>query len=126
MSRRSERIGEQIRTDISALIQREATDPRLSNGSVISITSVEVTDDLRYARVYVSILGSDEQVQDAFAALQHAMGFFRREVARGLGLRHAPELSFRLDPSIQRGARIMEILRQLEQERDEPNTGQAG
>ena len=104
MSRRTERLQEQIRNDLSDMLQRGVTDPRLSNGALISITSVEVTEDLRYARVHVSILGSDEQVREAFSGIRHATGFLRHELAQRLTLRYVPELSFHLDPSVQRGA----------------------
>jgi ribosome-binding factor A len=116
MSRRTERLQDQIRTDISELLQREATDPRLSNGAMISITEVEVTEDLRYAKVYVSILGSEQQVREAFAGVQHAAGFLRHELARRLVARRVPELSFQLDPSVAGGAHILELLKQIEEE----------
>ena len=113
MSRRSERLQDQIRSDISELLQREASDPRLLNGAMISITEVEITEDLRYAKVFVSILGSEAQVREAFDGVQHAGGFLRHELARRLVLRRVPELSFYLDPSVTRGARILELLKEL-------------
>lgn len=100
------------------MLQRDITDPRLSSGVLVSITDVELTEDLRYARVYVSILGSEEQEREAFAAIRHAAGFLRRELAQRLSLRHVPELAFFVDPSVQRGARINELLRQIEAESD--------
>lgn len=117
MSRRSERLEDQIRADISDMLQREMTDPRLTTTSVmISIMDVELTEDLRYARVYVSILGSDEQTRDAFAAIRHASGFIRHELAQRLSLRFVPELSFQLDSSVARGARVLELIKQIEDE----------
>jgi ribosome-binding factor A len=114
MSRRSERLEDQIRADISDLLQREITDPRLTTTSVmVSITDVDLTEDLRYARVYVSILGSDEQTRDAFAAIRHAAGFIRHELAQRLGLRFVPEVSFQLDPSVARGVRVLELINQI-------------
>ena len=118
MSRRSERLQDQIRTDLSDMLQRDITDPRLSSGVLVSITSVELTEDLRYARVYVSILGSEQQEREAFAAIRHAGGFLRRELAQRLSLRYVPELAFFVDPSVRRGARINELLRQIEAESD--------
>jgi ribosome-binding factor A len=116
MSRRSERLEDQLRIDLSDLLQREVTDPRLLNGALISITDVELTEDLRYARVYVSILGSDEQVHEAFAGIRHATGFLRHELAKRVTMRFVPEIVFQLDPSVQRGARVMELLKQIEEE----------
>lgn len=116
MSRRSERLQDQIRSDISELLQREVVDPRLAHGVMISITAVELTEDLRYARVYVSILGSDEQVRDAFAGIRHATGFLRRGLAQRLTLRFVPELNFQLDPSLVRGARVLELLKEINDE----------
>ena len=117
MSRRSERLEDQIRSDISDMLQREMTDPRLTTTSVIiSITDVDLTEDLRYARVYVSILGNDEQTRDAFAGLRHAAGFIRRGLAQRLSLRFVPEVSFQLDQSVARGARVLELIKQVEDE----------
>ncbi len=117
MSRRSERLEDQIRADISDMLQRDMTDPRLTTTSVmVSITDVELTEDLRYARVYVSILGSDEQTRDAFAAIRHAAGFIRHQLAQRLSLRFVPELSFQLDPSVARGVRVLELMKQIENE----------
>ncbi len=111
VSRRIERVNEQIKEEIAALLQRETQDPRLRG--VISITGVETSPDLRNATVHVSILGSDEEVQQAMTALQHASGYFRREMAGRLRLRHVPELTFRLDTSISQGARVLELLREV-------------
>jgi ribosome-binding factor A len=105
------------------MLQREMTDPRLTTTSVmISIMDVELTEDLRYARVYVSILGSDEQTRDAFAAIRHAAGFIRHELAQRLSLRFVPELSFQLDSSVARGARVLELMKQIEDEEASPKT----
>lgn len=117
MSRRSERLEDQIRADISEMLQREMTDPRLTTTNVlISITDVDLTEDLRYARVYVSILGGDEETRAAFSAIRHAAGFIRRELSRRLALRFVPELSFQLDPSVARGAHVLELIKQIEEE----------
>ncbi len=116
MSRRSQRLEDQIRSDVSDILRREVTDPRLSNGAIISITDVELTEDLRFARIYVSILGSDEQVREAFAGIRHAAGFLRHGLAQRMTMRFVPELAFYLDPSVARGARVMELLKQIEQE----------
>ena len=116
MSRRSEQLENQIRSDISELLQRDVTDPRLTNGVMVSVIDVDLSEDLRHARVYVSILGSDEQSREAFTAIRHAAGFLRRGLAQRLTMRFVPELSFHLDPSIVRGARVLELLREIGEE----------
>lgn len=113
-NRRIERVNEQIKEEVAALLQREMHDPRLRG--MISITGVDTSPDLRNATVRVSIMGSEEDVQQAMTALRHAAGFLRREVASRLRLRHMPELTFRLDTSIERGARVLEILREIHEE----------
>ena len=111
MNRRIERVNQQIREEIAALLQRETQDPRLRG--MISITDVDTSADLRNATVHVSIMGSEEEVRQTVLALQHAAGYFRREIAGRLRLRHVPELSFKLDTSIEQGARVLEILREI-------------
>ena len=118
MSRRTERLQDQIRSDLSDLLRREVTDPRLASDAIVSITEVELTADLRHARVYISILGTAEQVHESFAAIKHATGFLRHELARRLTLRYVPELTFYLDQSVERGARVLELLKQVQEQND--------
>ena len=116
-SRRVERINEQLRAEISDLIRRELKDPRLAG--LVSITSVEVTPDLSTAKVYASVMGSDEDQKASLQTLRRAAGFFRHELMARLTLRRVPELTFLVDPSIERGDHILDLLRGLRQ--DEPN-----
>jgi ribosome-binding factor A len=118
MSRRSERLEDQIRSDLSDILQREVVDPRLSSGVLISITDVDLSEDLRHARVYLSILGSDEQVRDAFNGIRHAAGYLRRGLAQRMTLRTVPEISFQLDPTLARAARVLELLNEISKETD--------
>jgi ribosome-binding factor A len=113
-SRRIERINELIRAEIAEMIVRNLKDPRLSG--TISVTEVETSPDLRHAKVFVSVLGTEEQRRDSLAALQHATGFFRRELGERLTLRRIPELDIRLDESLEQGDRIMRLLKQIEKE----------
>ena len=113
-TRRVERINELLRDELSQLIGRELKDPRLAG--LISITEVETTSDLRHAKVFVSVFGSDEERQSSLAALRSAAGFLRHEVAQRIEIRHMPELDFRLDASIERGDRILRLLRQVAEE----------
>jgi ribosome-binding factor A len=77
MSRRAERVADLIREEVAALLRKEVDDPRLQSGALVSITEVEVGDDLRYAKVFVSVMGTPEQTKDAFAALHSAEGVLR-------------------------------------------------
>jgi ribosome-binding factor A len=109
-SRRLERINELLKEEISDLIANELKDPRLSG--LVSVTEVETTPGLEYARVYVSVLGDAAQREQTLGALQHASGFFRRLLGERVKLRQIPELTFRFDDSIERGDRIMRLLRE--------------
>jgi ribosome-binding factor A len=106
------RLNGLLREELSDLLRRETEDPELQG--LISITEVDTASDLSLARVYVSMLGTDEEMARVMRRLGKAGRFFRRELARRLNLRHTPELEFHLDPSIARGARVMELLAALD------------
>ena len=114
MGRRIERVNNLIRQEISELLQRQAKDPRL--GNFIAITGVYTTADLRYAKIFVSSINSDEEKQQTLRALASASPFFRKEMAKTLRLRHIPELSFHWDDSIERGDRLLHLLDQISSE----------
>ena len=103
-------INEEIQKELSALL-RTVKDPRVS-GTMISITRVETTPDLRYAKVYVSFLEEDK-AKEAMKGLQSAGGYLRREVGNDLKLRYTPELVWALDDSITYGAKMLEIINNL-------------
>lgn len=105
---RTVRISEEMKREISAIIQSELKDPRLSR--LISVTNVNVTKDLRYAKVYVSIMGKDEEKKNALEGLKSAAGFIRREVGHRIQLRYTPEVQFELDNSIEHGAYISKLI----------------
>jgi ribosome-binding factor A len=122
---RQERVGELLREDISQIIQRELTDPRLAR--LISVTEVSVSPDLRQARVYVSVYGSAEEQQQAMAALEYAARRIRSHLSRTVRLRHIPELEFELDTSLERADRIMRLLDEIKaQGSGEKQTGDDG
>jgi len=110
------RLREVIKEEISSIIRKELKDPRI--GDMTSITSVEVTRDLRHAKVFASVFGDEKKQQDAIRGLQSAAGFIRTELARRVRLRHTPEITFHLDTSIAHGARISELINQVKQEED--------
>jgi len=108
------RLNQLLRDELSDLLRRETDDPELQ--TLISITEVDTSPDLRLAKVYFSTLGDDEHTARVYKRLRKAARFFRREIAARLNLRHTPELEFVLDPSIARGARIMELLAEIQSE----------
>ena len=112
-SNRIGRINDEIQRELAAQL-RNLKDPRVSG--MVSITRVDTTNDLRYARVYVSVLNKDQE-KDVLKGLKSASGFLRRELGHALQLRYTPELQFIGDDSIQHGAHILELLRK-EEEKD--------
>jgi ribosome-binding factor A len=114
-TRRQRRVAELLHEEISILIQQHAHDPRLA---LVTVTGVEVTPDLRQARVYVSVMGDEEVRRSALQGLARAKGFFRHELGTGLNLRFVPDLTFHLDESLDRGQRIDALLDQLSHERE--------
>jgi ribosome-binding factor A len=109
-SRRSQRVADLVRAELSTLVLIEAHDPVLHR---VTITDVEMPPDLKTARVYFSCLGGEEDRKEAGEALRRAAGFLRGEVGRRCQLRHAPSLSFVEDRSLERGARVEELLHQV-------------
>lgn len=112
-SRRMQRVNDQIRDEIADLLMHETDDPHLRG--LISITGVETAPDLSLSKVFVSVLGSDEEADETLAHLKRATSFFRRELAARLNLRHTPALDFRLDRSIAEGAKINSLLREIDE-----------
>jgi ribosome-binding factor A len=100
-----------MRREVAEILQSRVRDPRVS--AMVSVTDVEVTQDLSFARVFVTVLGPEAERQATFEALQHAAGFVRHELAEPLGLREVPELRFVYDESLERGARVEDLLKRL-------------
>ena len=110
VNHRQHQLAQVITRELSDLMRLRMKDPRIG---FVSVTAVEVTKDLSYAKVYVSVMGSPEEQRDTMRALRHAAGFLRHELAQRLTIRHMPELTFQLDESIARGARVIELLNQV-------------
>ena len=106
-SNRIRRISEEVKKAISVMLINGIKDPRIT--SMISVTDVEVTNDLRYAFVYISILGGDKE--ESLEGLNSARGYIRREVGRQVKLRYAPEIIFKIDDSIERGMYMDELIK---------------
>ncbi len=111
---RQEKLGELIAAELSDLLRNRMKDPRVG---FASITHVEVSGDLRHAKIFVSVLGSEEEQAATIQALKHATGFLRHELASRLVLRYMPALVFKLDTSIEKGTRILQLIRELEQDK---------
>lgn len=121
---RYDRIGEEIKREISEIIRDEIKDPGMG---FISITKVMVTSDLHNAKVYYSVLGDDEARKATALSLKRSAGFIRREVANRLSLRHTPELTFIFDDSIEHGIKISKIIHdQIEREENANDGKHAG
>ena len=112
MGRRNARINSLLKREISELLERTVNDPRLCG--VISVTDVSVSSDLEYAKVFVSILGSEADKREALKGFNAASGFLRKELASRLTLKYVPKLSFYCDDSIERGAKLLKLIEQVE------------
>ena len=110
---RQEKLGELIAAELSDLLRTRVKDPRVG---FASITHVEVSGDLRHTKIFVSVMGDEHEQKETMRALKHATGFLRHELASRLVLRYMPELVFKLDTSIQEGTRILELIRESENE----------
>lgn len=113
---RQEKLGEQIAIEVSDLLRTRLKDPRVGFASV---THVEVSGDLRHAKIYVSVMGERDEQKQTIEALHHATGFLRRELAGRLTVRFMPEIVFKLDTSIEQGAHVLGLIRKLELQEQE-------
>ena len=120
MTRRTDRVNELLRQEISQLLSRDLNDPRLSG--LVSITQVETTTDLRHARVFVSVFGYRQNKEDVLNGISSAARFLRRELGERLSLRYIPELKFVLDDSLDKAEHIYEVMDQLSADSD-PDPG---
>jgi ribosome-binding factor A len=112
-SRRQIQVADSVQQHMSHLLQRELKDPRIG---FTTVTAVEMSADLRYSRIFVSVLGTPEEQQATMDALASAKGFIRRELASRLDLRFAPDIQFKLDTSAEYSDRISRLLNELKQE----------
>jgi ribosome-binding factor A len=111
---RHERVGEEIAHEINAMLAGELKDPRLE-GSVVA-SEVRVQPDMKHARVFISVKGTNKEQSDAIKALEHASGFIRRELIERLQLRRVPELHFALDLSQEHVERIEQLLKEMKKD----------
>ncbi|WP_106766024.1 30S ribosome-binding factor RbfA [Paenibacillus faecalis] len=113
---RAGRVGEQIKKELSQLIQTEMKDPRIG---FITVTGVDVTNDLSQAKIYLSVLGDEEQKATSLKGLEKATGFLRSELGKRIRLRHVPELIFKFDESIEYGSRIEKLLGEIGEHKED-------
>ncbi len=111
MTYRKERLNSLLRQEISDLVQRYVKDPRL--GSFVSITDVEISKDMRYAKVFVSRYGTDAEKKETFQALESASGFIRHELGERLKTRRIPELNFKLDNTMEKADKVLRIIDEI-------------
>ena len=119
---RVDRLSEEVQKEVDDIIRHSLSDPRIDG--TYSVTRVEVTRDLRYAKVYVSVL-EDKKRKDLMAALKNAAGFVRRELGRRMQIRYIPEIQFVSDENIAYGVHIAQVLNQVAKGEDRADEGQA-
>ncbi|MCS6847680.1 MAG: 30S ribosome-binding factor RbfA [Anaerolineae bacterium] len=113
MSKKYEkRVNELIRMHLAELLERELNDPRV-NGAQVTITDVEVTPDVRHAKVFYSLIGDEAQKAEVARGLESAAGWLSRELGKRLRTRHTPQLTFEFDESFERGDRLSRLLDEL-------------
>jgi len=117
--KRAARVGDQMKQEIADILMRKIKDPRIG---FVTITDVEITDDLKNAKVFVSVYGGDKDA--SLKGLKSASPFIRSELGRRMRLRVVPEILFRFDSTVEQGAHIMELLRDIEQgDKEKKDTG---
>jgi ribosome-binding factor A len=114
--KRADRVGDQVRAELADILLRKTKDPRVG---FVTITRVEMSVDLKHARVLVSVLGDEDQKKQTLKGLKSASHFLRGELGKRLKIRNTPELAFILDESIERGAKMLDTLRKLKVEEGE-------
>ncbi len=117
MKQRTNRVGEQMKKELSDIIGRKMKDPRVG---FVTVTGVDVSGDLSLAKVYITTLGNEEERKNTLIGLEKAAGFLRSEIGKRIQLRITPELSFEFDDSIAYGSHIEELLGQIKRENDDP------
>ncbi|MEM1282482.1 MAG: 30S ribosome-binding factor RbfA [Chlamydiota bacterium] len=116
---RTDRLNSLLKEVITEVIGRDVKNPLVCEFTTVA--RVDISKDLRHAKVYVSIIGSDEQKEETLAALQSAAGFIAVKSSKKVVMRHFPELTFRLDDSVDKHIKIQELLTEIKEERDSRN-----
>ncbi|MFC3882530.1 30S ribosome-binding factor RbfA [Bacillus songklensis] len=116
MKLRPTRVGEQMKKELGEIISRKIKDPRIG---FVTVTDVQVTGDLQQAKVFISVLGDEEQRQNTLKGLAKAKGFIRSEIGQRIRLRKTPEIIFEFDESIDYGNRIESLLHEIQKEKND-------
>jgi ribosome-binding factor A len=116
--KRADRVSEAIKREMSVLLIQEVKDPGIH---FVTVTAVETTDNLRFAKIFVSILGDEKTRQETMEALDRAKGFLKGEIGHRLQLRYAPDIQFRLDKSLDHAMKIKGILNEIKKSEDKPD-----
>ena len=114
--KRSTRVADAIRNELAILLLNKVRDPKIGN---VTISRVEVSDDLKYARIYYTVLGEGKVIKEADTGLQRARGFMRSHLAKTLNMRYTPELQFRYDMTAEKVKEIEELFQEIAGEKDE-------
>ena len=114
---RLSRINDEILKELSQIIRGELKDPRI--GAMTSVIRVETTQDLKYCKVFVSVLGDEKEKESVMKGLKNAAGFIRRLIAQRINLRYTPEMLFKLDESAEYAIRMDQLINQIAKEREE-------
>lgn len=110
---RGGRINEEIKKDVSNTIQNKIKDPRLT--AMVSVTDVDVSRDLSYAKIYVSIFGSEKEKSDALLILKNSVGFIRKEIGKNVKLRHVPEVIIQLDETLDKAMHLQSLFNKIKE-----------
>ncbi|MFC1998481.1 30S ribosome-binding factor RbfA [Chloroflexota bacterium] len=119
MTRRTERVNDAIRVEISDIIRRRLKDPRI--GALTSVTQVITSADLKHARVFISVMGSEDERGATLTSLKSAAGYIRKVLSERLTMRYTPDLIFERDDSIERGAHLLALMDQLSGDEQQPD-----
>jgi len=113
--KRADRVSEAIKREVSLMLTQEVKDPGIH---FVTVTAVETTDDLRYVKIFVSVMGDEKTRQESMEGLERAKGFLRGEIGHRLQLRYTPEIQFRLDKSLDHAMRIKGLLNELKSQQE--------
>ncbi len=123
MKARMIRINDEVQRELAEIIRTEVKDPRI--GALTSVIRVETTTDLKYCKVFVSVLGNDEEKESVMKGLKNAKGFIRHLLAERVNLRNTPELIFKLDDSVEYAVRMSQLIDQISQKDEANEAGEA-
>lgn len=113
--KRSTRVGDQILRFIAGLLIEKIRDPRVSR---VTLTDIDLSSDLKNARIYFSVMGTEVEIEEALTGLESAKGFIKRELGKGSHLRYIPEITFSHDPTLETGNRLEQLFKRIESEKE--------